>query len=282
MAPKGKTPAQLQQDADDAKRKADESAADVARRKASDDQMTAIQGSLTNLTTQLAEMGGRVNVLATERINPTPTPTTARGFQRTVTADQIRAARDEGDNSKADAFLMTYNTETIQESMQGVSSQIQALQHQGVAMIANVVKEQTSAKLPHYERFKKEIDEFLDKAPMESRTSPEMHKWAHDSIVGRHTDELMKEAADAAVRKHMDGGGGYKPGEGGSGGTGGGSTGDLTIDNVYEDDAKDIKRLLRDKNMSLAQYASRRGFADEQAYLKHVKKFRDDQRLEAM
>lgn len=280
MAPKGKTPAQIQAEADEARRVSDAAAAEALRKKEADDQLKAIQGSLTNLTTQLAEMGGRVNILATER-NASPPAPTPQGFQRTVTPEHIRAARDEGDNNKADMLLMTYNAETIKESMQGVSTQIQTLQHQGVSMIADVVKSQSAGKLPYYERYKKEIDEFLEKAPAESRTHPDMYKWAHDAVVGRHIAEISAEAAETAVRKHMDGGGGYKPGDGGTGG-GERKEGDLTIDTVYGDDAKDIKKLLNATGQSLEQYAKRRGYADVQFYLKHVKQFRDQERLEAM
>ena len=186
------------------KRKADEAA--LVASKAKDDEVSSLRNALTNLTTQMATLGGQVNILATER--NTPAAQAPKGFQRTVTVEDIDRAIDEGDTKRVNALQLKYNTETIQEQMAGVSTQIQSLQHQGVSMIANVVKDQISAKLPHYERFKKEIDEFLDKAPMESRTSPEMHKWAHDAVVGRHAEELMKEAAESAVRKHMAGGGG--------------------------------------------------------------------------
>jgi len=281
MNPKEKAAAAAKAAADLAaenKRKADEATL-AAQAKAKDDELAAMRGALTNLTTQLAQIGGQVNILATERT--APAPVVNKGFQRTVTIEDIDRAIDEGDTKRVNTLQLKYNTETIQEQMAGVSTQTQSLQHQGVSMIANVVKDQISGKLPHYERFKKEIDEFLEKAPMEARTAPEMHRWAHDAIVGRHTEELMKEAAEAAVRKHMDGGSGYNPGAG-SGSGGSDSQGTLTIDTVYGDDAKDIKRLLQSKNITIDQYAQRRGFANAQAYLTHVKKFRDEERLEAM
>lgn len=147
-------------------------------------------------------------------------------------------------------------------------------------MIANVVKDQVSSKLPYYTKYKDEIDKFLEQAPAASRTHPDMHKWAHDAIVGRHVADIAKEAAEEAVRKHMDGGGGYAPGTGGSGGNE--QQGLLTIDEVYGDDAKDIKNLLRNGKMTFLQIAQRRGFADEQSYLKHVKDFREKEAKEAV
>lgn len=258
------------------KLKADEAAA--AQVKAKDDEIAALRGALTNLTSQVATIGGQINILATERT--TPAPQASKGFQRTVSVEDIDRAIDDGDTKKVNALQLRYNSETIQEQMAGVSTQIQSLQHQGISMIADVVKGQTSSKLPYYEKYKKEIDEFLDKAPPESRTHPDMYKWAHDAVVGRHIEDIAKEAGEAAVRKHMDGGGGYQPGAGGGGGSE--SQGTLTIENVYGDDAKDIKRLLQNKNINMDQYAQRRGYADAQAYLAHVKKFREDERLEAL
>lgn len=258
------------------KRKADEAAA--ATTKAKDEEISSLRNALTNLTTQMAQIGGQVNILATER--NTPAPIVNKGFQRTVTVEDIDRAIDDGDTKKVNALQLRYNSETIQEQMVGVSTQIQSLQHQGISMIANVVKDQSASKLPYYLKYQKEIDEFLEKVPAESRTHPDMYKWAHNAVVGHHVDDIAKEAGEAAVRKHMDGGGGYQPGAGGGSGTE--AQGTLTIENVYGDDAKDIKRLLQNKNINMDQYAQRRGYADAQAYLTHVKKFREDERLEAL
>jgi hypothetical protein len=55
--------------------------------------------------------------------------------------------------------------------------------------------------MPHYERFKKEINGMLREVPANQRLNPETHKLVYQAVVGLHVDELANEAAEAAIRK---------------------------------------------------------------------------------
>lgn len=276
------TPKQQKEAADAAAKKAADEAA-AAKQKALDDaahaqksNLDAIAGSLTNLTTQIAQLGGRVDILAQERTNRGEPAAPATGSTRTVSQADIDKAYDEGDYKRAGQLQSTFNAETMNEILAGINTKITGLEQQGVTMIADVVKQQQAAGLPYYSKYKTEIDEFLQKVPASARTQPEMYKWAHDAIVGRHTADIVKEEVEKEIRKRMDGGGGYVPGSGGGEGHET-NDGKLTIDSVYEGDAEGIKRLLRSKKITMTEYAARRGYPDEQSYLTYVKKFRAEE-----
>lgn len=235
------------------------------------EQLNTINAALNNLTTQLGQFTSRVDVLAEAREAPAPTPP-APTFTRTVTQADIDRAYEEGDVQKAGRLQLTFTQETIKESQQAMQLQLQQLQANGSTMIANVVSEQAKGKLPYYERFKPEIDKMLQKVSPELRANPEMHKWAHDTVVGQNIGVLTTEASEAAIRKALDGGPGYVPGNG----TPPKKDGQLTPEGVYGSDWNDVKRLLQSKGISFEEHAKRRGYADAQAYLKHVQKSREE------
>jgi len=79
---------------------------------------------------------------------------------------------------------------------------------------------------------------------------------------------------EAEIRKRTDGEGGQLPGS--DTGRGGGE-GKLTVESVYGDKAKEVRGLLKARGMTMEQYANRQGFDDEQTYLTHVKKHRDEE-----
>lgn len=242
---------------------------------ATKDDLATISASLQNLTSQLAQFGGRVDVLATDRgRQPEPPPQPAT-FQRTVTLDMIDAAHDEGDAKKASRLQAKYNDESLKEANLTLQSQIAQLQHSGLSMIANVVGTQARGGLKYYDRFKKEIEECLAQVDPSVRANPEAYKWAHDTIVGKHHEELAKEAEEAAIRKFMDGGPDALPN--GAPGKKGGD--ELTIESVYGPDAESVKNFLKRQGRTFEQHAKMNKFANVQEYLKHVKAQRE--RLEA-
>lgn len=239
---------------------------------ATKDDLATISTSLQNLTSQLAQFGGRVDVLATERTRANePAPQAPQPFQRTVSMEMIDAAHDEGDLKKASRLQMKYNEETVREANLQTQQQLAALQYNGMNMIANVVGTQAQSGLPHYTRFKKEIDDFLSKLDPGVRANPEAHKWAYNSIVGQHHDELLKEAEEAAVRKAMDGGPDHIP----NGQPPKKNDGELTMEAVYGSDAPAIKDFLRRQGRTLEQHAKMSKHPDVQSYLKFVKAQRE-------
>ena len=75
----------------------------------------------------------------------------------------------------------------------------------GVNAIANLTAE-TLKQLPHYSRFKKEIDTKLGALTPAMRSNPDTLKLIYNSVVGEHTEELSKEARETALRQANEGG----------------------------------------------------------------------------
>lgn len=80
---------------------------------------------------------------------------------------------------------------------------IDPIRQQGGAAIGSVAA-LAADKLPHYKRFKKDIDayvrEWQERNPG-SIVTPDHYKYAHDIIVGQNTDSLLAEAREAAIRE---------------------------------------------------------------------------------
>lgn len=238
------------------------------------DQFNAVNAALQNLTTQLGQFHSRIDVLATPRREEPGAVAPASTFQRTVSQADIDKAYDDGDYKRAGQLQSTFIQETIKESTLATQSQIAQLQTTGMTMIANVVGTQAKDKLPYYTRFKDQIDKMLEKVSPDLRANPEMHKWAHDAVVGQNVEIITKEASEGAVRKALDGGAGYVPGQSG---TPTHKDGQLTPEAAYGSDWGDIQRLLKAKNITIEEHARRLGHSDVQAYLKKVKQSREQE-----
>lgn len=61
-----------------------------------------------------------------------------------------------------------------------------------------------SGAMPHYNRFKKEIDTAIQQLPPAQRTSAEVYKGLHDLVVGQNFAVLAREQQEAAIRAARD------------------------------------------------------------------------------
>ncbi len=77
---------------------------------------------------------------------------------------------------------------------------VEPLQRDGYEIVSNLQAEVRGAKLPHYDRYRKEIDESLRQMPPQVRAMPNAVKIAHDLVVGGHAEDLVREARESALR----------------------------------------------------------------------------------
>lgn len=82
--------------------------------------------------------------------------------------------------------------------------QLLATQAQKIARMSN--------KMPHYDRYKKEIDGMLKELPVEARANPDVYQNAYNMVVGGKVDELVAEATALASRSARDKSGTDVPG----------------------------------------------------------------------
>lgn len=238
---------------------------------ATKDEMNSIQGAMQNLTTEIGKMGARVEgfLAGGSRSNEPTQPLDKPTSVRTVTEADIKKAFEDGETVKAAELQIKYNDESIKEMEQKFSTNLTAVQNQGMSLIGDLARGQVSKELPYYNRFKDEIEDFISKVSPEARMSPKVYEFAHNAVLGKHMKELVNEEVEAEIRKRTEGEGGQQPGSdtGRSGGEG-----KLTVESVYGDKAKEVRALVKSRGMTMEQYARRQGYEDEQKYLEHAKK----------
>jgi hypothetical protein len=164
----------------------------------------AMGGVAAQLSQTVRELGDRVTELASRQPQvvvqqPVQAVVPGRGvsdeeIDQAVLSGQgaaarIRALVDRAVNDAADRL---------------VKEQIAPLREFGVNTIAQLSHEVASGKMPHYTRFKKEIDQRVNALDASVRANPAVLKMIHDAVVGEHVGELTKEATEAAIRQAQE------------------------------------------------------------------------------
>lgn len=116
--------------------------------------------------------------------------------------DEITAAQEAGDYKLA-GKLMRQREAARDARHEAAFAQ---LRNQGAGALSSMARENAS-KLPRYTKYQKEIDEMV--ADFQAKNpgvmiTPDHYKTAHDIIVGRHADDLAREATEEALRRARD------------------------------------------------------------------------------
>lgn len=120
-----------------------------------------------------------------------------------------------------------------------VRDHIDPMKNEGTGAIAGLVKQLATDKLPHYKKYQKEIDEYVEQLPVAQRMNPKAYEVAHQIVIGQHVDEIVAESLEAMKR------GGPAPNVG-TPGTGARSTGRQVESNTGqpEPDAEQTEALV--------------------------------------
>ena len=142
-------------------------------------------------------------------------------------------------------------------------TEINPLRDEGLSAIGEVVAQSMGGQLPHYKRFKKEIDEYVAKMPPGLRIRPEAIRMAHNAVVGAHVEELLVETKEAALRgggETLKGGGAPPAGNARQAGAGSGTP---TVEDLMGKDAADA---LAFRGMDGDALAKKMGYKDWPTY----------------
>lgn len=84
--------------------------------------------------------------------------------------------------------------------------ELRPFQQQGMQMLATQAEQlaKMSGNMPHYDRFKKQIDTVLKSLPADQRTNAEVYKTVHDMVVGQNLSTLLQEKEEATVRSYRE------------------------------------------------------------------------------
>lgn len=104
-------------------------------------------------------------------------------------AQRIRALVDARVNEAADRMVREH---------------IAPLREFGTQTIGEITRRVVAGGMPHYARFKKEIDTQMAALSPEVRANPAVQEMIYNAVVGQHSDVLSREAAEAAVRQAQE------------------------------------------------------------------------------
>lgn len=141
-----------------------------------------------------------------ESLKPASTPAPVRTEPavtlRRPTEEEIAQATIDGNKDLLAKLLRDQRAADLADQNRALGN----ITSQGGAAIGSIAKN-AAANLPFYKRFKKEIDEMVDgyvAANPGVIPTYDMYERAHSIVKGNHTDELIDEAREEAIRKSRE------------------------------------------------------------------------------
>lgn len=176
--------------------------------------------------------------------------------QPTVTLAEIETALAEG---KGADKLAKYVQESVDAALASFKiTNVDPIQNIGFSTMESLTKEIVKPKMPHYNKYPKEVDDAIAKLPTHLRLHPEAQLFAYKAVIGSHVDEIVTEAKEAALRASSSDDGGTQPGAGsGRANAGAGSAKTPDAAALFGPEAADA---LRAKGVSQEDHAKRLGF----------------------
>jgi hypothetical protein len=165
------------------------------------------------IATLLAQQNERLAALEskpTPAPTPTPTPTPATpGLsipqvdipEVTVTADQIAAAREDGDTAEETRLMLLRQD---QVAARAAAQAVAPIQQTGFSALTSLAQSQAADQFEHYNRYRAEIEEQLNAVDPSMRALPQAQEYAYNLVIGRHNHELIAEAQEAVRRQDAE------------------------------------------------------------------------------
>lgn len=143
--------------------------------------------------------------------------------------------------------------------------------HGGISIVGNIQESMTKKECPYWDRFKDQIEEQLASLGPGVRAQPGMSKLIYERVVGQNADLLLEEAREEAIRKATGDGDNdpARPSNGSRGSNGSGASygpGIPPPEAVFAEET--IKRLKKDRGMTVEEWCKRAGYKDYPDYIK--------------
>jgi len=146
------------------------------------------------LTQQFEQLRSNQEILTQNVLRSQIPQQQPRGPQR-VSDEQIQEMIDAGQT--ADAVRLLAREVANNE----LRPELDQLRNVGLASLERIAKRDGASGKKHYQRFAKEIEEYMSQLPQESRVMPEFYEMAYNIVVGKNMDKLTQEALEAAQRQ---------------------------------------------------------------------------------
>ena len=173
-----------------------------------------------------------------------------------VSDDELEQALNTG--TGADKFRRMVRA----EAQRLTKTQIDPLRDEGQRAIAGIIRQTATATLPHYKKYAKEIDDYVDRLPTGQKLNPEVYKIAHDIVVGAHVDDIVKESIEAMKRQGSGDQRSQTPSQ-----TSRGTTGFVPSGTITKPPSTDQDDILANKGQSPDQFAQGLGYKTWDEYM---------------
>lgn len=148
-----------------------------------------------------------------------------------------------------------------------IQAKLAEIEEKGVAAISGIAKEMALSKMPHYKKYKSEVDAYIDQLPPAAKLNGPVYKVAYDAVVGSHMDEIVKADREAILREVANPNAVTLPGKPARGQEGD----EGKIPTVEELFGKEAAEALVAVGRSSDQHAQRMGYKSWAEYAKWVK-----------
>lgn len=217
----------------------------------------------------LESMQTSLQAIAASRASTEPPPTADAVAEIQRLDEALTHAEAEGETAKVRQLLDRKTDLKIRLAQEQTKREhIDPLQTTGFNAMASFARESVIPRMPHYARYKKEIDAYFDQLPPAAKIQPSAYEIAYQAVVGKHHDEIVKEETDKAIRGSRDAGGANPPGDGGSGR--GAET--ENVPSVEELMGRDAADALAFMGRTPDEHARRLGYTDWADYAKLAQK----------
>lgn len=180
-----------------------------------------------------------------------------------VTDEELEEALNQG--TGAQKFRKMVNAAAARLA----KDQIEPLRAEGQQAIAGLVKQTATQNLPHYKKYQKEIDEYVDRLPANQRLNPEVYEIAHNIVVGKHVTEIVNESVESFKR----GSGGGAPHVNTPGGQGRSTVGFQPSGTITKPPSTEQAGLLADRGDSPDQFAMKLGYKSWDEYMTKAEEY---------
>lgn len=165
----------------------------------------AVGGVAQQLTTVVGQLGEKVQELAARQpqVVVQPAGPAAPVTGRNISDEEIDQAVLSGQGA-AGRIRALVDRAVTEATDRVVREHVAPLREFGVNTLAAQAAEIAAPKMPHYVKFKREIDARLAILDPSVKANPAVLKMVHDAVVGEHIDLLRREAVEEAARQAQE------------------------------------------------------------------------------
>lgn len=168
--------------------------------------IAGVAGQLSGVVAQLSEKLDAALTRQPQVVVQNPTPTGTVRTEPDITDSEINDAILSGQGA-AGRIRALVDRQVTAAAEKILKERVAPLETFGATAIGDLTRRVTLETRPHYQKYKKEIDERINALDPQARARADVIDVIYNAVVGSHADDLAREAEEAAIRKMQENGG---------------------------------------------------------------------------